>query len=138
MDTFFQEVLLPIIGFSILGGFCLFWAIFGRTGTGERAGLFLLGLLSFGLVMYSCFCAGQGYAADEAGHLSKWLTNGHAYTTIGMRKDGKDLMLAIRADKENSDGTHKFYLLRTREPIPPEHFHMNNGKPEEFIKGSPQ
>ena len=134
MDTFFQQVLVPILGFSILGIFCFLAAVFARMGFAERAALFFIGLLAAVLAMYTCFSAGQGYAAGEAGYLSKWLTNGQSYVTVGMRKDGKDIMLAIRAEKENSDHTHDFYLIRTREAVPPEHFHMNNGKPEEFVK----
>lgn len=127
------HIVIALFGLAVLGAVCLWVAFSKDRNKEERVFCFAIALFCLGAFTLTCVYAGHGYVPDKVESLSSRLSNGHAYEVVAVRQDGKDKILTIMGEKESSSGTHNFYVLRVRGPVPPRHFQMDRGKPMAYL-----
>lgn len=132
MNLSFHNI-IALVGLAILGLVCLKVSFSRDRNKEERAASFAIALFCLAAFTLTCVYAGHGYVPDKAETLSSRLSNGHAYEVVAVRQDGKDKILTIMGEKEGSNGTHNFYVLRVRGPVPSRHFQMDRGKPVAYL-----
>ena len=131
MDVSFVRLSILAV-LAVIMVFC-----FMMTGSGrnpkkvERIVFLALGLLALGLFGFFSVLSGQGYVPSKAQQsVSESLSSGNAYDLIAAVQDGKDeKVLTIMNEGQHANGTHDFYVLRVRGPLPPERFTIIDGKP---------
>ncbi len=128
--------LIALVGLPILGLVCLWVSASKDRDKEERVASLVIALFCFGAFAFTCVYAGNGYLQDRTETLSGLLSNGHAYELVTVRQDGKDKVLTIMGKKENANGTHNFYILRVRGPVPPKYFQMDRGEPVAYLPGA--